>query len=123
MRMKLWQVGVFAYGLVYVVLACAMIVQNVNQSYPVIYVMFSVVAQTLVVCGVVLFGLDAGSDFAKVWRWLFPLLLLELGAGIVFDAVIPPEPQGVAWILSLLFSLWLVTPAYYFNFRIARYTS
>jgi hypothetical protein len=25
-------------------------------------------------------------EFAKVWRWLFPLLALELAIGVVFDA-------------------------------------
>ena len=123
--MKLWQIGVLAYAILYFVLACAMEAENFNQSYPVIYVGLSMIAQTLVVGGVVLFGLEAGPDFAKAWRWLFPLLVAELVVGIVFDATIPPafnlRTHGAEWIVNMLFGLWLVAPAYYFNFRVARY--
>jgi hypothetical protein len=124
--MKLWQAGVFAYGLLYFILACAMEAENLNQSYPLAYVVLSMVAQTLVVGGIFLFGLEAGTDFAKVWRWLFPLLVLEVAVGIVFDATIPADfnlrSHGAEWIANLLFALWLSGPAYYFNFRVARYT-
>jgi hypothetical protein len=119
--MKLWQIGVFVYGFVYFMLACAMEADNVTQSYPMVYVGLSMVAQTLVVYGIFLFGLQAGAQYARAWRWLFPLLLLELLAGIVFDATLPPGPLDAEWGLNLLFSLWLATPAYYFNFGIARY--
>jgi hypothetical protein len=121
MSIKLWQVGVLAYGVLYFVLACAMEVENVNQSYPLAYVALSMIGQTLVVGGIFLFGLEASADFAKLWRWLFPLLVLELAAGIVFDATIPPDLRGAELISSELFGLWLAAPAYYFNFRVARY--
>jgi hypothetical protein len=121
MPIKLWQIGVFAYGMFYFILACAMEAENVSQSYPVTYIALSAVAQILVVCGVFLFALEASPDFAKVWRWLFPLLVLEVAAGVVFDATIPITSDGTAWIPNELFGLWLAAPAYYFNFRIARY--
>lgn len=123
MHIKLWQVGVFAYGVLYFILACAMEAENISQSYPVAYVVPSMIAQTLVVGGIFLFGIEASLDFAKVWRWLFPLLVLECAIGIVFDATIPPDAAGAAWFTNLLFGLWLAVPAYYFNFRVARYTS
>ena len=119
--MKLSQVAVIGYGVLYFVLACLMEANNWNQSYPIVYVGFSMIAQTLVVGGIVLFGLEAGSDFAKIWRWLFPLLVLEVAVGIVFDATIPPDPHDREWMLNLVFSLWITAPAYYFNFRLARY--
>jgi hypothetical protein len=123
--MKFWQIGVFAYGLLYVILAYLMEAENLSQGYSIIYVAFSMLAQTLVVCGIFLFGLDASPDFAKVWRWLFPLLVCEVVVGIAFDATVPTDfnfrTHGVEWILNVLFSLWLATPAYYFNYRIARY--
>jgi hypothetical protein len=121
--MKLWQVGVLGYGLLYFLLACAMETENLRQSYPMVYVAFSMIAQTLVVAGVFLFGVEAASDFAKVWRWLFPLLVLELIVGIVFDATIPAEAQTAGWIPNELLGLWLAAPAYYFNFKVARYTA
>lgn len=125
MRIKLWQIGVFAYGVLYFILACAMEAENINQSYPIAYVVPSMIAQTLVVGGIFLFGIEASPDFAKVWRWLFPLLVLELAVGVVFDATIPADynlsTHGAAWTSNVLFALWLAVPAYYFNFRIARY--
>ena len=120
-HMKLWQLVVLAYGLLYFVLACAMEGDNLHQSYPFIYIGLSMIAQTLVVAGIGLFALEASPDFAKVWRWLFPVLVLELAAGIVFDATVPPGPVGGTWIANELVGLWLAAPAYYFNFRIARY--
>ena len=119
--MKLWSVGVLAYGVLYFILVCVMEAENFNQSYPLSYVVLSMIAQTVVVGGIFLFGLEAGPDFAKLWRWLFPLLVLEVGVGIAFDATIPPQPHDAEWALNLVFSLWLTAPAYYFNYRIARY--
>ena len=117
--MKLWQVAVFAYAVIYFVLAGIMEAENLSQSYPVAYVAFSMIAQTLVVGGVVLFGLEKGPEFARVWRWLFPLLVLELAAGIIFDVTYRSDPADL--LMNELVGLWLVAPAYYFNFRIARY--
>jgi hypothetical protein len=119
-HMKLWQVALFAYAVFYFMLAGIMEAENLSQSYPIAYIAFSMVAQTLVVGGVALFGLEKGSEFASVWRWLFPLLVLELAVGIVFDASYQADPGGL-W-MNELFGLWLAAPAYYFNFRIARYT-
>ena len=123
--MKLWQFGVFAYGIFYFVLACAMEAENLNHSYPIMYVLFSMIAQTLVVCGVFLFGLEASPDFARMWRWIFPLLVLEVIIGIVFDATIPADinlhSHAAEWLANALFGLWLASPAYYFNFKLARY--
>ena len=121
--MKLWQIGVLAYGVLYFVLACAMQVENVSQGYPIGYIGLSMVAQTLLVCGVFLFGLETSPDFARLWRWLFPLLVLELAVGIVFDATIPPEPSGMEWLWNEALGLWIATPAYFFNLRVARYRS
>jgi hypothetical protein len=117
--MKPWQVAVFAYAAIYFLLAGAMEAGNLSQSYPVAYVAFSMIAQTLVVGGVVLFGLEKGPEFASVWRWLFPLLVLELAVGIVFDAIYQSDLDGL--LMNELTGLWLAAPAYYFNFKIARY--
>jgi hypothetical protein len=117
--MKLWQVAVLIYALIYFILAGAMEAENLNQSYPLAYIAFSMIAQVLVVCGVVLFGLEKGPDFSRVWRWLFPLLVLELAVGIVFDATYQSDPEGL--LLNELAGLWLAAPAYYFNCRIAGY--
>jgi hypothetical protein len=118
-RIKLWQAAVFAYAAFYFMLAGAMEAGNLSQSYPVTYVALSMIAQTLVVGGVVLFGLEKGPEFARVWRWLFPLLLLELAVGIVFDATYQSDRDGL--FMNEIVGLWLAAPAYYFNFRIARY--
>ena len=91
------------------------------ESYPAVYVGLSMVAQTLVVVGLVLFGLNAGASFARFWRWVFPLMILEVLVGLWFDATIPPEALQSEWGFNVALSLWLVAPAYYFNFRIAQY--
>ena len=119
--MSLSQIAVLAYGVVYFVLASAMEADNISQSYPIIYVGLSMVAQILVVGGVFLFGLGAGGSFTRLWRWLFPLLVAELAVGLFYDATIPAAPQGPEWFATVLLSLWFVMPAYYFNFRIAGY--
>jgi hypothetical protein len=122
MNIKIGQIGILAYALLYFVLACAMEGENITQGYPMIYVGLSMVAQTLVVCGVVLFALERSPDFAKLWRWLFPLLLVELAVGIVFDATIPSSSEGSSWLANEVFGLWLAAPAYYFNFKVAHYS-
>jgi hypothetical protein len=63
------------------------------------------IAQTLVVCGIVIFGLER--------RWLFPILVLELAVGIVFDAMYQSDLDDL-W-MNEIFGLWLVAPAYYFK--------
>jgi len=117
--MKFSQVAVLAYAMIYFLLAGAMEAANLGQSYPVAYIAVSMIAQTLVVCGIVIFGLERGAGYAKTWRWLFPILVLELAVGIVFDAMYQSDLDDL-W-MNEVFGLWLVAPAYYFNFRVAGY--
>jgi hypothetical protein len=117
--MKLWQYAVLAYAVLYFVLAGSMEAENLNLSYPAAYVAFSMIAQIFVVCGIILFAIEARGEVANAWRLLFPLLVLELALGIVFDVTYQSDLDNL-WI-NELFGLWLAAPAYYFNFRIARY--
>jgi hypothetical protein len=123
--MKLWQAGVFGYGVLYALLANAMEAENLHQGYPIIYVGFSIIAQTVVVVGIFLFGFGANPNFARRWQWLFPYLILELVWGLVLDASVPSDynffTHEAEWIKGLLFSLCIAAPAYYFNYRLARY--
>jgi hypothetical protein len=119
--MKLSQVAILAYGALYFVLVSAMEAENISQSYPMVYIGCSMIAQILVVAGVVLFGLNAEAGFAHVWRWIFPLMIVEAAAGLWFDATVPPDALQPGWALDVALSLWLMAPAYYFNFRVARY--
>jgi hypothetical protein len=119
--MKPWQIATLAYAVLYFVLVSAMEAENISQSYPAIYVGLSMIAQVLVVVGIILFGLNAGAGFAKFWQWVFPLLVLEPLVGLWFDATIPPDAFEPEWMLNVGLSLWLMAPAYYFNSRVARY--
>jgi hypothetical protein len=123
--MTFWQVGVFSYGVLYGLLAVAMEAENVRQGYPILYMAVSIVAQTVVICGIFLFGFGARQDVARWWQWLFPYLILELVWGIVLDASVPAEfnlfTHGAEWIEGIGLGLCLAAPAYYFNYRVARY--
>jgi hypothetical protein len=114
-------IAILAYGVIYFLLASLMEAEYINQSYPTLYVGFSMIAQLLVVAGVVLFALDAPEGYAKLWRWIFPLLLFDFALGLYFDSTIPAGPPGDGWLWSLAISLWFMAPAYYFNFKVARY--
>jgi hypothetical protein len=64
----------------------------------------------------------------RCWRQLcqtlavaFPVLIFDFGLGLYYDSTIPVEPQGKDWLWSRALSFWFVAPAYYFNFKIARY--
>src|ERR1700674_3511216 len=119
--MKLSQFAILTYGLLYFVLVSAMEAENINQSYPLVYVGFSMLVQILIVSGVLIFGLNAEAGFAQFWRWLFPLMVLEFTIGLWLDATIPPDALKPEWAFNVALSLWLMAPAYYFNFRVSRY--
>jgi hypothetical protein len=116
----LQQLAVIIYGVVYFLLASSMEAGNVQQGYPLSYILPSMLAQTFVVCGIFLFALNASSEFARIWQWLFPLLIVELAAGMVVDMTQAADALGI--VPDELFSMWFVAPAYYFNFKVARYT-
>jgi hypothetical protein len=107
-QMKLWQYAVLAYALLYFVRAGSMEAENLNQSYPAAYVAFSMIAQICVVCGIILFAIEARAEFANVWRLLFPLLVLELALGILFDVTYQSDLNNL-W-MNELFGLWLAAP-------------
>ena len=113
------QLAVIAYGVIYFLLASSMEAENVQQGYPLAYVLPSMLAQTFVVCGIFLFALNTSGEFARIWKWLFPLLIAELAAGMVVDVTHAAEALEI--IPDELFSVWFVAPAYYFNFKVARY--
>jgi hypothetical protein len=121
LRIPFSTIAILAYGAIYFLLASLMEAEYVNQSYPILYVGFSMIAQLLVVAGVVLFALDAPEGYAKLWRRIFPLLVFDFALGLYFDSTIPAGPSGDDWLWSLAISLWFMAPAYYFNFKIARY--
>src|SRR5262245_49803851 len=121
LRITLSTIAILTYGAIYFFLASLMEAEYVNQSYPTLYVGFSMVAKLLVVAGVILFPLDAGTNYARLWRWIFPLLIFDFVLGLYFDSTIPADLHGDEWFWSLAISLWFMAPAYFFNFKIARY--
>jgi hypothetical protein len=114
------QLAVIIYGVVYFLLVSSMEAENVQQGYPLAYILPSMLAQTFVVCGIFLFALNANNEFARIWQWLFPLLIVELAAGMVVDMTLAADALGM--VPDELFSIWFVAPAYYFNFKVAHYT-
>src|SRR6478672_13782139 len=108
--MKLSQVATLAYAALYFLLVSSMEAENVSQSYPLAYIGCSMLSQILVVAGVVLFALNAEVGFARVWRWLFPLMIAEAAVGLWFDATIPPDALQPGWALDVALSLWLMAP-------------
>jgi hypothetical protein len=120
MPIRLSGIAALAYAAIYFLLASVMEAEYVKQNYPTIYVGISMIAQLLTVAGVVLFALDAGADFVRLWRWIFPLLVFDFALGVYFDSAMA-DPPGDEWLWSLALSLWFMAPAYYCNFKIARY--
>jgi hypothetical protein len=121
LRIPFSAIAILAYSAICFLLATLMEAEYANQSYPTTYIGFSMVAQLLVVAGVVVFALDAGETFVRLWRWLFPFLVVDFAPGLYFDFTIAANPQRDEWLGSLVISLWFVAPAYYFNFKIASY--
>ena len=123
--MNLWRLLILGYAGLYTVLALAIHADNVKAGYPAPFILCSAMAQACVTIGVIVFGFGREAVVAKLWKRLFPFLILELCIGITLDATVPrdynPGTHGLAWMANLLFNLWLATPAYYFNFKIARY--
>ena len=113
--MKLSQVAVIGYGVLYFVLACLMEANNRNQSYPIVYVGFSMIAQTLVVGGSKRAPTlpKSGAGFS---RFSFSR---SRSASCSMQQFLPT--RTAARMLNLVVSLWITAPAYYFNFRLARY--
>jgi hypothetical protein len=87
---------VLAYALFYAWLAVEVERTNVKVGYHVLYVAVSTLAQ----------------------------IVLELVVEVVMDAFLPNEfnlaTHGAVWVLSLVLSLALAAPAYYFNWKVAR---
>ena len=123
LRIPFSTIATLAYGAIHFLLTSLTEAEYVSQSYPILYVGFSMIAQLLVVAGVVLFALDAPADYARLWRWIFPLLVCDFVLGLYFDSTVPAGPPGDEWFWSLAISLWFMAPAYYFNFKMARYGS
>ena len=115
---------VLLYALFYVWLAHGIEQGNVSVGYSTLYVLVSTLAQVLLVIGIVLSTFDDPSPYNRIWKALFPLLVLDLVVEIAMDAVVPDsfnlETHGGVWLLYLVVSLILVAPAYYFNYRVAR---
>ena len=82
LRIPFSTIATLAYGAIYFLLTSLMEAEYVSQSYPILYVGFSMIAQLLVVAGVVLFALDAPADYARLWRWIFPLLVCDFVLGL-----------------------------------------
>jgi hypothetical protein len=120
--LKAWQLSTVAYGVLYFLLAGLMEADYVAHQYPGAYIVLSMVTQVLIVFGIFIFALQRAAPYATAWRWLFPLMIAELGLGIFFDTTTtsPEAPLDQVWMLNMLFGLWLMAPAYYFNFRVAR---
>ena len=110
LRIPFSTIATLTYGAIYFLLASLMEAEYVKQSYPILYVGFSMIAQLLVVAGVVLFALDAPADYARLWRWIVPLLVFDFVLGLYFDLTVPAGPPGDEWLWSLAISLWFMAP-------------
>lgn len=121
--MKPWNLAVLAYAGFYAIIAYAIHADNIRIGYPTPFILYSAGAQCLITLGIVFVALERESGVAKIWKWLFPLLVIDLCVGVAMDAMVPTDfslsTHGFAWVANLLLNLWLVAPAYYFNFKIA----
>ena len=117
-----WKQLTLAYACLYAVFAYWVYGDN-SASYPMAYVIASASVQAVVTVGLFAWAFGKGPRVARVWRWLFPLMVLDLIVGIGADAVVPTDfnlaKDGMAWIANLLLNLWFLAPAYYLNFKIA----
>jgi hypothetical protein len=122
-----WKLLLLVYAGFYAIIAYGTYVDNVKIGYAAPFILYSACSQSVIAVGIVLYALQRETSVARIWRWLFPLLVLELCMGITMDATMPEDfslpTHGLAWAANLLFNLWLVAPAYYFNFKIAHYGS
>ena len=116
-----------AYAGFYALFAYALHADNVQVGYPAAFIVYSATAQSLVAAGIAIHALEKKDAVARMWRWLFPLLLLEPCVGIALDMVVPQDfsfqTHGWEWLVNLLLNLWFMAPAYYYNFRVASYRS
>ena len=87
LRIPFSAIAILAYSAIYFLLAALMEAEYANQSYPTIYIGFSMVAQLLVVAGVLVFALDAGESFVRLWRCLFPFLVVDFTLGLYFASL------------------------------------
>jgi hypothetical protein len=117
-----WKQLTLAYACLYAVFVYWVYGDN-SPSYPLAYVIASCLVQTLVAGGLFAWAFGKGPRIARAWRWLFPLMVLDVIAGICADAIVPTDfnlaKDGMAWVANLLLNLWFLAPAYYLNFKIA----
>jgi hypothetical protein len=116
------------YAGIHGLLAVRLYRDNVHLAYPTWVTFSSAAAQTLIACGILLYVFYPQKEiFSPVWRWVFPLLILELLAGVARDAIGPNDfsfhTHGAIWLVNLAFNLILFSPAYYANFMLAQYGS
>ena len=120
-----WKLLALAYAGFYALFAYAVYGSNVTVGYPAPYILFSTAMQASLLVGIVAFALDLGPSLAQIWRWMFPLMIVDVLVGVSLDAVVPPDfnlsTHGVAWIINLLLNVWLAAPAYYCSFKVAGY--
>lgn len=118
---KIWRVAAAGYGVFYFLLASLMEGHNIANLYPPLYIAWSMAMQVCVVIGVLLFALGRYLRYARLWRWLFPIMIVEVCVGIFFDATVPTEvmPPDPGRFLNLAIGIWLMVPAYYMNFAVA----
>ncbi len=118
------KVLVLIYALFYVWLSYGMAQGSISVGYPVLYIVMSTLAQIIVTVGIVLSTFDDPRPYNKIWKALFPLLVIELAIEIAADAVVPTdfnlETHGSVWILNMALTLVLLAPAYYFNYQVSR---
>ena len=115
-----------AYALFHLMLSIRLYRDNVDLGYPGWVVYGSAVAQLVLFVGILIFAFAPQKNLvAPYWRWIVPLLFLELIAGIVRDAVVPGDfsfrTHGVMWVINLMFTLALFAPAYYASIKLSRY--
>lgn len=98
---------------------------NVDLAYPAWFIFCSDASQAVLFIGILLHVfLRRSEPVAPYWRWIFPLLILDLLAGFAMDGVVLANEgllaDGTTW-LTLMIALVLVFPAYYASFRLAAY--
>ena len=111
------------YSFVFAYIMVLANIDNIEIGYNILIIRWCIIFDTIVVTGNFVYAFNyTNGKIKKIWRFVFPILILHFSLMLYLDSTIPEDVQGettLLIIISTFFAVLTFLPTFWAHYKLA----